>query len=168
MVRNGSRSALDDAALVSGLRLFVREFNTFSTRLNAKFVSEYSLTESRVLFAFKDGSEVTVGELRAELGIDSGYLSRILTRFEHEGLVRRSRSERDRRRQHVTITDAGVAKLALLDARSTQLMRDLLAQLGPADGPEVVEHMDRVRALLAQDSVSRWLTQTDEMGAVEV
>ncbi len=154
-------SALGDASLVTGLRLFVREFNTFSSRLNSRFVTEYSLTESRVLFAFKDRREVTVGELRAELGIDSGYLSRILTRFEREGLIERTRSERDRRRQHVTITEAGVTKLGLLDDRSTKLMRDLLARLGPDEGPELVAHMERVRELLGDDSVGQWLLETE-------
>jgi DNA-binding MarR family transcriptional regulator len=126
-------------------------------RLAEKFVGEYSLAESRVLFVFLDRPDVTVSELRAELGIDGGYLSRILSRFEQEGLVLRTQSESDRRCQHITITETGAAKLASLDARVEQLLDELLAQLGPDEGPELVAHMERIRRLLSKDAIKQWL-----------
>ncbi len=141
------------------MRLFAREFTTFSARLNARFVDEYSLAESRVLFAFKSGPQVAVSDLRAELGIDAGYLSRILTSFEHDGLVERTTRDSDRRRQYITITEAGLAALAVLDRRATELGRELLACLTPEQQDALGYHLASVRELLSDDNVQRWLAR---------
>ncbi|MGE3448783.1 MAG: MarR family winged helix-turn-helix transcriptional regulator [Microbacteriaceae bacterium] len=149
-----------DRADVARVRLFIRDFNAFSSRLNTKLDEGYSLTESRVLFSFTHRSEATVRELRTQLDIDSGYLSRILSRFEREGLIRRSQSMHDRRRQLVTLTDTGKSAVAALDARSNELVLTLLQQMTPSDRTRLADEMDRVHALLTQDSVKRWLSTT--------
>src|SRR4029450_13285838 len=90
----------------------VRGFNRFYTRslglLGSGFLdSEYSLTEVRVLYELAQQPELEVVELRGRLDIDAGSLSRLLSRFADDGLVERSRSAADGRRQVVGLTARG-------------------------------------------------------------
>ena len=110
----------------------VREFNRFYTNviglLRGKYLdTPYSLTEARLLFelAQREASEVT--DLRRIVDIDAGYLSRILARFESDGLIGRQRSAADRRRQVIRLTGGGRDVVAGLDARSAEQTRALLA-----------------------------------------
>jgi len=100
----------------------VREFNRFYTPLIAllgdRFLgTPYSLTEGRVIFELAQREETEVVELRRELDLDAGYLSRILARFEAAGIATRGRSERDRRRQVVRLTRRGRGRFRVLDRR---------------------------------------------------
>ncbi len=112
----------------------VREFNRFYTNviglLRGKYLdTPYSLTEARLLFelAQRDTSEVT--DLRRTVDIDPGYLSRILARFESDGLISRQRSAADGRRQVIRLAGGGRAVVAMLDARSAEQTRHMLASV---------------------------------------
>src|SRR5215813_5894404 len=92
----------------------VREFSRFYTRtfgvLEDGFLhSPYSLTEARVLFELGQQDSVDAVELRRNLGLDAGYLSRLLARFEADGLITREKSAADGRRQVIGLTSAGGA-----------------------------------------------------------
>jgi DNA-binding MarR family transcriptional regulator/GNAT superfamily N-acetyltransferase len=89
----------------------------------------YSLTEARVIFELARADQTEAGQLRRWLDIDAGYLSRLLARFEADGIVRRSRSTADGRRQVIGLTPAGRAVFAKLDALSAGQIRGLLAGL---------------------------------------
>ncbi|MEJ2854387.1 MULTISPECIES: bifunctional helix-turn-helix transcriptional regulator/GNAT family N-acetyltransferase [unclassified Saccharothrix] len=130
----------------------VRAFNRFYTGVigildNAYLSSPYSLTEVRVLFELSAGTAETA-DLRTGLGLDAGYLSRILTRFDREGLITRSPSPADARRQVVGLTDAGRAVLADLDARSNAEIGALLDRVPPSDLASLVGAMRRIQRLL--------------------
>ena len=129
--RNADAAAepADDAAVAA-----VRGFNRFYTNviglLRGKYLdTPYSLTEARLLFelAQRDTSEVT--DLRRMVDIDPGYLSRILARFESDGLISRQRSAADGRRQVIRLTGSGRDAVAGLDARSAKQTRGMLAGL---------------------------------------
>src|SRR5918992_5262627 len=105
---------------IDGLGREVRAFNRFYTRVigvlaEGLLQSPYSLTEARVLFELAQAEQTEVAELRRALGLDAGYLSRILGRFEADGLATRARSSSDGRRQVVSLTDAGRAAFAAID-----------------------------------------------------
>jgi DNA-binding MarR family transcriptional regulator/GNAT superfamily N-acetyltransferase len=131
----------------------VRRFNRFYTRqigvLNEGFLqSPFSLTEGRVLYELAHQERPTASEVSAALGVDTGYLSRILRRFERHGLVKRERSRADGRRSHLGLTAKGRAGLAALDARSQGDVRDMLSHLSEPDQRRLLESMRTVERLL--------------------
>jgi len=89
-----------------------------------------------------------VADLRRALDIDAGYLSRVLGRFEADGLVTRQRSAADARRQDVALTSAGRAAAAELDARSDSQVGELLAGV---DRSRLVDAMRQITGLLSGD-----------------
>src|ERR1700754_4537393 len=109
----------------------VRAFNRFYTNVigvlrDMYLDTPYTLTESRLLYEIARQGSVEASWLRQALDIDAGYLSRVLTRFESDGLVTRHRSAADARRQEIRATDAGRGAMAELDA-----MEVITEVLGP-------------------------------------
>jgi DNA-binding MarR family transcriptional regulator/GNAT superfamily N-acetyltransferase len=134
----------------------VRAFNRFYTHLIG-VVSEglletpYSLTEARVIFelAQRELSEVAV--LRRSLDLDAGYLSRILSRFAADGLIRRERSADDARRQVTGLTDRGRAVFRDLDARSGEQIGQILSGLPEEEQRRLVGAMEAIEGILGED-----------------
>jgi DNA-binding MarR family transcriptional regulator/GNAT superfamily N-acetyltransferase len=145
----------EDAAVAA-----VRGFNRFYTNviglLRGKYLdTPYSLTEARLLFelAQRDISEVT--DLRRTVDIDPGYLSRILARFESDGLIGRQRSAADGRRQVITLTDHGRDVVAGLDAQSAEQTRDMLADLRDDDRRRLLDAIRVITETLTQSPQPR-------------
>src|ERR1700704_3214170 len=82
------------------------------------FDSALSLTEMRVLYELAHRDAPTATTVGAELGLDAGYLSRILRRFETRGFIRRSPSPADRRQSRLRLTRRGRAAFAPLETRA--------------------------------------------------
>ncbi|HEX4812390.1 MAG TPA: helix-turn-helix domain-containing GNAT family N-acetyltransferase [Nonomuraea sp.] len=134
----------------------IRAFNRFYTKiigvLQAGMLdSPYSLTEVRVLFELAHAGHMATGELRALLGLDAGYLSRILARFEADGIVERERSAADGRKRLLRLTPAGAETFAGLDRRSAEEIGRLLSGLPEADQDRLVASMATIRGLLAPE-----------------
>ena len=97
--------------------------------------------------AQRDASEVA--DLRRTVDIDAGYLSRILTRFESDGLISRQRSAADGRRQVIRLTEAGRHVVAGLDARSAGQTRDMLAAVPDEDRRRLLDAMRVITDVLS-------------------
>ena len=108
----------------------------------------YSLTEARVIFELAREDQTEAGQLRRWLDIDAGYLSRILARFEADGIVGRSRSPQDARRQVIGLTATGRAVFAKLDALSASQVRGLLAGLPAGRRASLLSGMAGIREAL--------------------
>lgn len=108
----------------------------------------FSLTEARVIFELAQGSSCQTADLRRNLNIDAGYLSRILARLESNGLARRERSDSDRRRRVIGLTRRGRAAYKALDQRSSAEVQGLLARLTDEDQRRLLGAMERIRAIL--------------------
>ncbi|HEV2779044.1 MAG TPA: helix-turn-helix domain-containing GNAT family N-acetyltransferase [Actinophytocola sp.] len=125
----------------------VREFNRMYTKIiglldESMLSTPYSLTEARVLFELSRHPKLEVSVLRKTLGLDPGYLSRLLARFETDGLVERERSTRDGRVQVIRLTATGKEVFQLLDGRSSDQVRALLAGITDEGQRRLVQAMD--------------------------
>ena len=134
----------------------VREFNRFYTRQLGIFDryldSPFSLAEARVLYELRYRDQPpTASDLARDLGMDPGYLSRMLRGFARRGLVARTTSEHDARRAHLSLTKKGRATFDPLDRRSSQEVRTLIDALPGERRRQVVDAMRTVRESLAPE-----------------
>jgi DNA-binding MarR family transcriptional regulator/GNAT superfamily N-acetyltransferase len=131
----------------------VRRFNRLYTHRigvlqERAYHSPFSLAAVRVLYELAHRTKPTATELVRELGVDPGYLSRIVRGFEKHRLVTRTRSESDARQSHLALTARGRKVFAPLDARSNEDVAALLHGLPPAGQARLVEAMATVERLL--------------------
>ena len=131
----------------------VRAFNRFYTARigvlrDGLLRTPHSLTEARVLYELGQREVTEVADLRRELDIDAGFLSRLLARLQRDGLVARERSRDDARRQRIRLTAEGAAAFAELDSRSAAEIGAVLDALGEEDQRRLVAAMDVVRDVL--------------------
>jgi DNA-binding MarR family transcriptional regulator/GNAT superfamily N-acetyltransferase len=128
----------------------VRAFNRFYTNVIGVLHDMYldtphTLTESRLLYEIAKHGTVEVSWLRQALDIDAGYLSRVLSRFESEGLVTRHRSAADARRQEIRATNAGRGAVTELDERAAV---QIGALLGGVDRGRLLDAMRVITEVL--------------------
>ena len=133
----------------------VRHFSRFYTReiglLQAGFLnSRFSLTQARVLYELSRRKDCTASELAEELGLDHGYLSRILRAFADDGLIDRERSKDDARQVVLSLTLKGRKAFAPIDARSQRDAGALLGKLPAQDQSRVVDAMGTIEGLFGQ------------------
>lgn len=151
----------------------IRAFNRFYTAKigvleEGLLESPYSLTEARVLYELAHREGLTATDLGRDLGLDPGYLSRLLKKFESQGLLARRRSHQDGRQQMLALTEAGRARFAPLEEKSRAEVADLLRPLATADRARLDAAMKTIRHLLdpgqsAGDAVIR-LYQPGDLG----
>ncbi len=149
----------------------VRRFSRFYTRVigalhDGLLHSDFSLAEARVLYELAQRAGVTATELGRELDLDAGYLSRILQRFERDGLLARTPSPIDRRQNLLSLTQAGHDAFAPLDARSREEMGALLAPLAEPAQAAVVAAMGRIESLLGAPRSAPWLLRQHRPGDI--
>ncbi|MEY4783988.1 MAG: hypothetical protein RIR41_1923 [Pseudomonadota bacterium] len=132
----------------------VRRFNRFYTRevgaLRKNFLdTPWSLGEMRVLFEIANGAEVTASDIAKALDFDAAYLSRMLARFEKDGLVTRTRSDADGRVSYLGLSTKGRTRFAAANARQLEQTTTMLARLGGAERERLVGAMQAIEALVA-------------------
>lgn len=108
----------------------IRRFNRLYTRRigllqSCHLGTAYSLTEARILFELGQRPAMTAKDICGILELDQGYVSRILARFEKQGLITRRASKEDGRLQHVALSKAGHKALVMLNTKA----RDAIAAL---------------------------------------
>lgn len=118
----------------------VRAFNRFYTRklgvLDQQLLkSPYSLSEARVLYELAHREDLSAKEIAGELGLDAGYLSRIVQNFDENGLITRKPLPTDRRQYQLSLTAKGRQASARLECSSQEYVGAMLAAL-PAGGSE--------------------------------
>ena len=128
----------------------VRAFNRDYTRRigvlsQGLLDSPYSLTEVRVMYEIAHRPGIMAAQLADELGLDRGYLSRILKGFGAKGLLARVASAEDARRQYLRLTPAGRRVFAPLERRSQQQVRSMLSGLDGSRRQALLEAMSVIR-----------------------
>jgi DNA-binding MarR family transcriptional regulator/GNAT superfamily N-acetyltransferase len=137
----------------------VRGFNRFYTRqigvLQRGWLgSAFSLAEARVLYELAHQAQTTATDLGKELGLDAGYLSRMLRSLHQRGFVQRTRSNADGRRAHLSLTRGGRAAFARLDRQTQDDVAAMLRTLSAGDQRRLVAAMLAIEGLLGARQAS--------------
>ena len=132
----------------------VRKFNRFYTKQigalqEGLLDSPFSLTQVRVLYELANRRGPTAGELCRDLGLDAGYLSRMLRGFEKRGLIARAALKSDARQSLLSLTGRGHKVFAPLNRRSSKQVAGMLEQLSEAQQESLIAAMDCVEQVLA-------------------
>ena len=136
----------------------IRQFNRSFTRQigvlrEGLLHSPYSITEARILFELAHQNDTTASNLGRDLGLDAGYLSRILTRFEQQGLIEKIRSEQDGRQILLRLSDEGKEAFSVLDRRSRDEIADMLNDLSEEDQQCLLNAMGTIENILDKKSL---------------
>jgi DNA-binding MarR family transcriptional regulator/N-acetylglutamate synthase-like GNAT family acetyltransferase len=143
-----------DPAMVAQVRRFNRVVTQHVGALNERYLARaHSLGEARVLWEI--GAEgCDVRSLRDRLGLDSGYLSRLLGALVASGLVAVGPSDSDRRIRTARLTPSGLRERSVLDERSDALAEGLLGQLRPEQRDRLCAAMGEVERLITAATVA--------------
>lgn len=147
----------------------VRQFNRFYTRTigvlgEGLLGGEISLSEARVLYEIAHGDGLLAADLVKVLGVDFGYLSRILALFEKRGWIKRERSETDARKSHVMLTAKGRKTFATLNQQARDEVAKLLEPLPLPQQQQLQTHLRQVQSLLNPDAAPKATLRTHRPG----
>jgi DNA-binding MarR family transcriptional regulator/GNAT superfamily N-acetyltransferase len=144
--------ALHDAQRVAA----VRRFNRFYTQhlgvlAHGWLDSPFSLTEARVLYEIKQRDRATASDIARDLGLDAGYLSRILRRFHKRGLIRKDVSPDDGRQSFLSMTARGRKAFDALETRTERQVGALLGRLTAPEQDHLVSAMRAIETMIASE-----------------
>ena len=131
----------------------VRHFNRFFTRQigvlrEGLLHSPYTLTEARILFELSHRDGLTASDIGRELGLDAGYLSRVLARLEQQGLIEKVRSDNDGRQRLLHLTPEGINAATILDQRSRDEVSEMLNDLSEEEQQRLLKAMQVIESTL--------------------
>lgn len=138
----------------------VRRFNRFYTRQigvlgEGLLDSQFSLTEVRVLFELAHADHPTARQISELLGLDPGYLSRILRGFQARGLVCGIKSQGDARQTLLSLTTKGRETFAVLNDRANEEIAAMLRKLSAAEQSSLLGSMQTIEELLSGEAPQR-------------
>jgi DNA-binding MarR family transcriptional regulator len=133
----------------------VRAFSRFYTEvigLLDRYIlnSPFSLPEARILYELYHRDGILAGEITTLLGLDKGYLSRMLDQFTRKGYVTRRRSAEDGRAQHIYLTARGRAAFEELNRSSDLQVKEILRPMPEEEGDELVQHMNEIKKIMTR------------------
>lgn len=131
----------------------VRAFNRWYTGIiglldEGILESSFGLPEARILYELYHREGIQAAEITALLGIDKGYLSRVLVGFTKKLLIVRKRSAEDGRAQHIFLTAKGRGAFEALNRASITQVEGLLAPLPAGDREKLVHHMNEIKRII--------------------
>src|SRR6266481_1011993 len=140
---------------VAAMRAFNRFYTSKLGVLDQHLLkSPFSLSEARVLYELATRDEPAAKEIGIELGLDPGYLSRIIQNFDERGLITRKPLATDRRQYRLGLTAKGRQAFAKLDRSSHDEIAAMLATLPRSAGKRLIDAMAAIERLLGSPSAS--------------
>jgi DNA-binding MarR family transcriptional regulator/GNAT superfamily N-acetyltransferase len=119
--------------------------------LNEGFLnSEFSLAETRILYELANRPQPAASEIAEALGLDPGYMSRVLRKFEQRGILSRRVSQQDGRSATLKLTARGTAAFRKLNASSEEQAEKILAGVAPASRNELLRSMQSIEKILTR------------------
>jgi DNA-binding MarR family transcriptional regulator/GNAT superfamily N-acetyltransferase len=138
---------MEDA--VAAVRRFNRNYTKWTGLLDEHLLkSRFGLTEARILYELAARKVTTASDLISELGIDPGYLSRILKSFAQSGYITRERSVGDGRQINIGLSKKGEAAFRPLDQKSAEAVVGLLGDLAPNDRERLIRAMSVIEEVM--------------------
>src|SRR5260221_1335260 len=142
--------------IIAEIRAFNRYYTGILGLLDRHILnSEFSLPEARILYELSQREGIQASGIIESLGIDKGYLSRILEQFATKQLIVRKRSEADGRWMHIYLTEKGRAAVGKLNEASDEQLKDLLSGLPAADSEEFSRHMTAITNILIKAQATK-------------
>jgi DNA-binding MarR family transcriptional regulator/GNAT superfamily N-acetyltransferase len=146
-----------------------RHFNRMYTRLlgtldEGLLKSRFSLAEARVLFELATREAPRAKEIADELGMDPGYLSRILAGFHRAGLLKRRASATDNRAAELSLTRPGQSDFKKINALSQEQAQEILRNLGPSQRTQLLRSMHTIESVLAGAKQSNFVLRPPRPG----
>ena len=149
-------SSSDVASQIASFRRFNRMYTRYIGTLDEGLLhTDYTLAEARVLYELATRTAPNAAEIAEALGVDPGYLSRLLGKFERDGLLLKKTSEEDGRSAELTLTARGSSAFKKLNALSNEQAGANLQTLPPAARMELIRCMRSIEALLMNVDRSR-------------
>lgn len=132
-----------------------RKFNRFYTNvlgfLNEHiYDSPFSLTETRILFEIYNTNNCTAKMLQENLGLDRGYVSRIIKRFEKENIIYKQKCEEDGRNHFIHLTTLGKNIYKKLEKKANQQVEYILKGIDDKSQKELIDSMKAIECILSQ------------------
>ncbi|MEB9670589.1 MarR family winged helix-turn-helix transcriptional regulator [Bacillus toyonensis] len=137
----------------------IRQFNRFYTKVlglfnNQILDTDYSLTETRILFEISERTECIANNLVQELNIDRSYMSRILRRFEKEELIEKRSSIKDSRKNLLFLTKKGEELLDIIHIQSDEQINQLFNGLNDSEINEI-----RISMMIIKEKLDKNIKQ---------
>ncbi|MBM0105766.1 MarR family transcriptional regulator [Steroidobacter sp. S1-65] len=141
------------SAAIDSIISDVRQFNRFYTKTigvlgEGMLGCGYSLSEVRVLYEIANGENVMAADLVRTLGMDFGYVSRILALFEKRGFLKRQRSDTDARKSLLILTTRGRKAFEALNQQARDEIAKLLEPLATHQQLQLQANLRQVQSLL--------------------
>ena len=139
------------APTVASFRQFNRAYTRFLGTLNDRYLhTDFSLAEGRVLYELATHPSLQAKEIADALGLDAGYLSRIVAKFKKAGLVSRTTSKADRRASNLRITERGRAVVRTLNLRADKQAAAVLKKLSAGQRTEFSHALNTVEQIVLE------------------
>lgn len=127
----------------------IREFNRFYTVLlgflNRNYLNtEYSVTETRILFELKQNRQMRANDLTDILNLDKSYISRLIRNFRQKDIITRETSKVDRRNLIIELTPKGEKVVDTLISITNQEILKLIQNLTPKACDELCKSMKQI------------------------
>jgi DNA-binding MarR family transcriptional regulator/GNAT superfamily N-acetyltransferase len=150
------RPSADLASDIAIFRRFNRMYTRYIGTLNEGLLnSNYSLAEARVLYELATRPAPGAKAISEELGMDPGYLSRLLAKFQRAGLMKRKASRRDGRSAEIVLTQRGKSAFGKLNTRSQRQASSILENLAPSARAQLIGCMQTMEGVLAKTDRNR-------------
>ena len=146
-----------------------RRFNRIYTRLlgaldEGLLKSQYSLPKARVLFELANRESPQAKEIADELGMDPGYLSRVLAAFERDGLLKRRASPADNRAAEIRLTHRGQSEFAKINRLSQEQAHEILRNLTTSQRKQLIGSMHRIEDIISAEKQRTFVLRPPRVG----
>jgi DNA-binding MarR family transcriptional regulator/GNAT superfamily N-acetyltransferase len=151
LAENLAQSDQDIAAVRAFNRFYTRKLEVLDQHL---LQTPFSLSEARVMYELAHRGDLSAKQIGIELGLDAGYLSRIVQRFEEDGLITRKALPSDRRQYQLSLTARGRGAFAKLERTSQEHVGVMLGGLSGDDRKRLIGAMSVIERLLDGSTIA--------------